>query len=202
MRKTADSAPASGRRRRRVGWPLVVGLALLAVMGASGRVFKTMEQAIEEAYPGHRVERRTVYFTDAQRRAIARASGARFNEGFTAAYELHAPTGRVGVAYFEVERVRTHSQTAMIVVGPDRRIDRFEVIAYHEPIEYLPRAAWYERLRGQALDDRLRLGRGVDGVTGATLSSRAAVRSARRALAIHQTAFDAEPESEKVISDR
>jgi hypothetical protein len=196
-----ERSPAPGRRWRR--WALAAGLALFAVAGASGRVFKTMEEALTQAYPGLRVERRAVYFTDVQRRAITRASGARFNEGFTAAYELHAPTGRVGVAYFEIERVRTHAQTAMIVVGPDRKIDRFEVIAYHEPIEYLPRPAWYERLRGHALDDRLRLGRGVDGVTGATLSSRAAVRSARQALAIHQAIFDAESEGEKqsVIGD-
>jgi Na+-translocating ferredoxin:NAD+ oxidoreductase RnfG subunit len=43
-------------------------------------------------------------------------------------------------------------------------------------------------LKGFALGPDLQIGRGgVDGITGATLTTRAAVDAARRALALHQT---------------
>jgi hypothetical protein len=64
-------------------------------------------------------------------------------------------------------------------------VARLEVLAFAEPEEYLPRARWYGQFLGRALDDELNLGRGIRGVSGATLTARATTRAVRRVLAVH-----------------
>jgi len=74
----------------------------------------------------------------------------------------------------------------MIVVDPRGRIARFEILAFGEPPEYIPRGSWYQQLIGRELDDELELDRGIRGVSGATLTARASTQAARRILALHQ----------------
>jgi uncharacterized protein with FMN-binding domain len=79
----------------------------------------------------------------------------------------------------------------MIVLTPDGQLSRIEMLAFHEPPEYQPPARWFEKLYRRPLED-LRLNQGVDAISGATLSSRAAVDGARKVLAIYRLAVKEE----------
>ena len=68
----------------------------------------------------------------------------------------------------------------------DDTIRRIEVISFAEPLDYLPREGWYRQFDGRALDDELRLDRGIRAVTGATLTANATTAAARRVLAVHR----------------
>ena len=74
----------------------------------------------------------------------------------------------------------------MVTVDPAGRVGRVEVLAFDEPPDYLPRAAWYRQFDGKALDAELDLRRAIRPVTGATLTARATTAAVRRVLAIHQ----------------
>ncbi len=87
-----------------------------------------------------------------------------------------------------MHKVRTLRETLMIVVDPEGKIARVEVLAFGEPAEYMPRAKWYAGLVGRGLDDSLSLKKkkGVPKVTGATLTVRATLEASPRTLALHQ----------------
>jgi hypothetical protein len=57
------------------------------------------------------------------------------------------------------------------------------VLAFHEPLDYLPTGSWYDQFVGKSGQDGLRVGRDIHGVVGATLSARAAADGVRRMLA-------------------
>jgi hypothetical protein len=82
--------------------------------------------------------------------------------------------------------VRTLEETVMVVVDPDGRVARVEVIAFDEPPDYLPRAEWYRQFDGRPLDAELDLERAIRPVTGATLTAVATTAAARRVLALHR----------------
>lgn len=149
---------------------------------------QTQEEALREAFPqADAIERRTAYLTEAQL-ARARASAGR---GVEIASEIvtHyvAVEGGipVGVAYFDAHRVRTLPEVLMIVVGTDHRIHRVQVLRFSEPPEYRPPDRWLARFVGRILDEDLSERRGIDGITGATLTTRAVTSAARRVLALH-----------------
>ncbi|HEX6106552.1 MAG TPA: FMN-binding protein, partial [Gemmatimonadales bacterium] len=92
----------------------------------------------------------------------------------------------VGVAYFDSHRVRTLNEVLMIVVEPDDRIRSIEVLRFAEPPEYHASEAWLRQFEGRGLTPELSLKSAIPNMTGATLTSHAVTRAARRVLALHQ----------------
>ncbi len=96
----------------------------------------------------------------------------------------------IGTAYFDTHRVRTLDETIMVVIGPNGTVNRVEVLAFHEPTDYLPREIWVDQFNGRRLDGDLNIDRGIHGITGATLSAHAVTDATRRILAVHQAIED------------
>jgi hypothetical protein len=91
----------------------------------------------------------------------------------------------VGVAYFDAHPVRTLPEVLMVVVDPDARVRRVEVVRFSEPPEYMAPDGWIEQFHGRALDPELSLKGDIANVTGATLTAMAVTASVRRVLATH-----------------
>lgn len=179
-------------RAARVALLRAVGVAAVVLAAAlphsAGAQALTQEEALREAFPqADSVERRTVYLTGAQL-ARARASAGRgvVIESEIVTHYVAVKGGiPVGVAYFDAHRVRTLPEVLMIVVGTDQRIHRVQVLRFSEPPEYRPPDRWLARFVGRILDADLSERRGIDGITGATLTTRAVTSAARRVLALH-----------------
>lgn len=163
---------------------LLAGIA--APAPASARVFLTVDEALELAFPGCRVERTTVYLTGEQLARAGQLAGGDVESALVHPYVARCEDGEGGVAYFDSHRVRTLPETLMVVVGPGDEVVRIEVLAFREPPDYIPRDAWYDQFTGRELDPELELKRGIRAVTGATLTARATTDAVRRVLAVHR----------------
>lgn len=173
----------SSRISRRVLGALLV-LALAAPVAA--KVFLTVDEALKLAFPDCKVERKTGYLTAEQVQRARELSGVEVPSALVTYYVARRNGQLAGTAYFDTHRVRTLPETLMVVVDPQGRVARIEVIAFREPEEYLPRGAWYDQFRGRGLDRELRLKQAIRPVTGATLTARATTDAVRRVLALHQ----------------
>ena len=167
---------------------LLFGL-LPSLANANGSTHLTKAEALELAFPKCELERGTVYLTKEQLKRGARLAGFDLEVGIVHPYIARRDGKLVGTAWFDVHRVRSKKEVLMIVVTPEHRIGRIEVLAFAEPDEYLPRASWYGQFPGRRLDKDLELGRAIKGITGATLSARATTRAARRVLALHEVVY-------------
>ncbi len=165
---------------------LLLLLALAAPARAS--VLLTQEEALALAFPGAQVERRTAYLEPEQLAEARRVAGegVELRSALVPHYVATREGQMVGVAYFDTHRVRTEAATVMYVVDPDGRLRRVEVIAFAEPPDYLPRAAWLGQFQGRGLDPDLALKRGIRPMTGASLTAEGITAAARRVLALHR----------------
>lgn len=178
------------------GAPAAVLLALLsgAAAGAppagagaaASKVFLTVEEALRLAFPECEIQRRTHYLSDAELKRARELASADVASAIVYAYAATREGRVAGTAYFDTHRVRTLPETLMVAVDPAGRVARVEVLSFDEPLEYLPRGNWYGQFRGRALDEELRPRRGIQGVTGATLTARSTTEAVRRVLALHQ----------------
>lgn len=192
-------------------------LALIAAAPAdpprassSGKVFLTKQEALTLAFQGCEVKRSTVALKPEHKLRVGKLAGSKFSKGLVFPYVATRAGKLVGTAYFDVHRVRTLRETVMIVVDPQNRIQRIEILAFGEPQQYKPRAKWYAQFVGHALDKQLSLKHGIKGVTGATLTARATTSAARRVLAVHRVLGEirrgqirgAEPRAENAASGK
>jgi FMN-binding domain len=165
---------------------LVGAVLLLAAVPAAARVFVTVDEALKLAFPGCGIARRTAFLKPEQVQRARDLAGAEVPSALVNYYVATRGGQPAGTAYFDTHRVRTLPETLMIVVDPQGKVGRIEVISFREPEEYLPRGVWYEQFRGRALNPDLQLKRDIRPVTGATLTARATTDAVRRVLALHQ----------------
>lgn len=160
---------------------------LLFAAGADARVFMTQKQALAAAFPaGSTVSRQAVFLTPAETSAAQAASGVEFRDQMIVRYVASAGGRVVGYAYFDTHRVRTLAETVMVVVTPDARVGKIEILSFDEPPDYLPGDRWIAQFSRRPLDDELSLKRAIRPLAGATLSGRAILNASRKVLALHK----------------
>jgi len=150
------------------------------------KVFATQEQGVAEAFPAaDRIDERTFVLDEAEKEAVEKAARAPLDSRIHKFYVARRGDETLGYAYIDVHTVRTLPEALLVAVGADGRVRSVRVLAFHEPLDYLPVARWFRQFEGKRPGDRLRLDRDIDGTSGATLTSRAAVDAVRRVLALY-----------------
>jgi hypothetical protein len=165
----------------------VMVVAFLLGGTAFSTVLITVEEALALAFPDASCDRETLFLSDDQRAAVHERSGVEMVSGLATRFVARTESdGVVGYAYLDTHRVRTLPETVIVVLDAGGKVRRVEVVIFREPLEYLPRAGWYDQYRGLELDSDLALKRGIRPVTGATLTAVATTDAVRRVLAVHQ----------------
>lgn len=188
-------ATSSSRFRAAVAAALVLFAG--AAVPAAGRVYLSVDEALDLAFPGCAVERETVFLTEEQVVAARKLSGEAVESALVHPYVARCDGGAGGTAYFDTHRVRTLPETVMVVVTPAGEVARIEVLSFQEPPDYVPRDAWYDQFLGRELGPELDLKRGIHPVTGATLTARATTSAVRRVLALDRVLRDAGAKGER-----
>ena len=138
------------------------------------------------AFPGaDRVEETNYILKAAQIQAIQKQSRSRLPGELLTVFTGWKDGRVTGYAHIEVHQVRTLPEAFMIVLSPTGEVTQVRVLAFYEPLEYLPHERWFKQFLGASKKNDLRLGWDIHGVSGATLSARAATASVRRFLAAY-----------------
>lgn len=147
----------------------------------------TVDEALALCFPKCKTTRGTEFLSPTEVKQIARLSGSKDISRIAHPYQAHDSQGAlVGTAWFDTHRVRSKRETLMIAIDPAGKILRIEVLAFAEPRQYRPPAKWYGQFKGESLSPKLTPKGNIKTMAGATLTTRATVQSARRALALQQ----------------
>jgi transcriptional regulator of nitric oxide reductase len=177
------SRHALGKARR----PALAIMLLVAVFSAArAKVLVTPEEAVREAFAGASAEKRTDYLDQTQAEAIAKLAGSAPSSRIVISYRASRDGRALGAAYLETHVVRTLPESILVVLDPQGRVAKVEILSFDEPDQYRPKPRWMDQFTGRTLDGELSLATGIRGVTGATLSSRAITAAVRRVLATDQ----------------
>jgi hypothetical protein len=159
---------------------------LIVAPNAESTIYYSKKEALELAFgQGAMVETRSFFLTDEQVAAVERIARVKLDSKLYTFYVGKRQGALLGYAAIESHTVRTKPETLMIVLTPSGELEHIHVLAFHEPPEYQPPERWFAQLYGRPIA-QLELNRGVDGITGATLSSRSVLGSARKVLALYQ----------------
>jgi hypothetical protein len=166
----------------------LLAAALLVVVwsaAASARVYLSQDEALAAAFPGaERVEKRTVLLDDEQARRVEELARAKLESRLVTLHTGWKEDGVLGHAYIEVHTVRTLPEGLLVVLSPAGEVRSVRLLAFYEPEEYAPPERWLRQFEGRSLEPELRLGGGIHGIAGATLSAQAVTGAVRRALAL------------------
>ena len=169
---------------------ILVGLlvaSFAAPQTAQAKVFAGRKDALRDAFPtAARIDAKTHILEDEVAAACESRSRARLASRLVTLYTAWAQDGELlGYAHISTHNVRTKPEALLIVLTPEGDIRSVRMLAFHEPLDYLPAGRWFEQFSGRNSDEPLRVGRDVHAVVGSTLSARAASDAVRQALAFY-----------------
>jgi transcriptional regulator of nitric oxide reductase len=174
-----------GLRAARTAAAVAFLVGVLAARTAGATVFLAKDEALALAFPGaERIEDRVLILTDEQKSQVEKLARAPLESQLWTIYVGWKGGEVQGYAIIDTHVVRTLPETFMVVLDPAGTVRRVDILAFHEPPDYLPTERWVGQFKGRALDDDLKLNAGVQGITGATLSATAMTAGVRRALAL------------------
>ncbi|MFN7143425.1 MAG: FMN-binding protein [Myxococcota bacterium] len=170
---------------KRLAGLLLIVVALVATRAAHAYVYFTPEKLMESFFPGGTTEAVTFTPDAAARDRIQAALG----------YDLPKPTytlqvGTVNgvVAGYAVldQQLGQHEPIDFgVLVGPDAKVKRVEVLVYREAYGDGVRAeAFRKQFVGLGLSAPMRAGKDIRVVSGATISTRSISTGVKRAVAI------------------
>ena len=160
-------------------------------MPCHAKIFMTQDEALHKAFLApSKIERKTLYLSDEQVVQIQALSQTKVDSHIYTYYVGQSSSGVSGYAFFDTQIVRTMPATYMVVITAAGDVSHVDILAFHEPDDYLPRAAWLKLYEGKKLDDRIRLRRGIPNVTGASLTCQAINEGVRRLLAVYDVAVE------------
>ncbi len=168
-------------------------LALIFLAAPLLAAFPSAQEALSLAFPGAQLTRREYFLTEPQGRQVRDLAGTELSGLWVVAYEARRDGKLKGVGFFDTHRVRTLNETVLVAISAEGHIQRVEVVAFKEPLEYTAKAAWIKQFEERKLDAELSQKKAIRPLSGATLTANAMTDAARRSLALHRVLYGATP---------
>ena len=168
-------------------WYRVIPAALVVVSApAAATTYLSVPAAQQALFPGASFTSRPLALSDAQRKAIARASGVSGYLKVQPVWEAMAGGRRVG--WFIVDRVigKHDYITYAVALTPDGAVKGVEILDYRETYGgEIRNQKWRQQFVGKRPGAALKLNQDIRNISGATLSSRHVADGVRRLLATY-----------------
>jgi hypothetical protein len=164
----------------------IVILLLFISNAVFSKVFYSKNEALALAFGQDAdVEMLALFPDEKQVKKIEQLARVKLESPFFTFYVGKHGDKVLGYAAIENHIVRSKPETLMVVLDTKGRVRAVYTLAFHEPPEYQPPQRWYELLYSKALN-QLRLNRDIQGIAGATLSTRSAINVTRKVMAVFQ----------------
>jgi Na+-translocating ferredoxin:NAD+ oxidoreductase RnfG subunit len=161
-------------------------LCLFFTEASFGQIFYSKDEAMELAFgKGAQIELLSLFPDKNEQAKIEAAAHTKLESGLFTFYVGKSQGKILGYAAIESETVRTKPETLLIVLSPNGEIQQVTLLAFHEPPEYQAPERWFQQFNKLPLAE-IDINKGIQGISGATLSTRSAVNSVRKVLAIYQ----------------
>ena len=135
------------------------------------------------------IEKKSLLLSSKEAKAVTKLAKVKLETKLYKSFRAFNDDKLLGYGILVLHKVRSKETAVLSIITPDGRLKTIEIVAFNEPIEYLPSKSWIEVLNNQTLSDSLTLGKDVPSISAATMSARAATNAARIALSIYEVKF-------------
>jgi len=126
---------------------------LTSAEAAFSQVFKNQEAALKSVFENaDQVRRKTIFLTDAQVAEVEKVAKTKLVSKIITYYSGLTSDSSTVFVFFETNTVRTKREIFMVVLNTDATVIAVEMLAFYEPMDYLPRANWFKLFAGKVLN--------------------------------------------------
>jgi len=143
------------------------------------------QEALASLFPGATITSEQIFLTAEQIEKIENISREKVRWKLYLRFIATHEGQIIGLSYVDTHVVRTKRESLLISLSPGGHVLRIDVTAFFEPPEYIPDERWFGQYEGETVGPEIKLGRAIQPILGATLTSRAVNSAVRRIHAIN-----------------
>jgi len=166
----------------------IILLSLLASIYVFAQVLGDPVALTQRTFSAKNVDTQNIILTNAQLQQLIKTSQQPIESKLYRIYVAKNDAKILGYGVLMSKKVRTKTAISLYLIGIDGKIKSIEIVAFNEPMEYLPTKTWLNVFDQKSSANTLKLNQDIPTTTGATLSARAITDGARAALALLEIA--------------
>jgi len=173
------------------GVHILLSIFLLFIISfpSYGKIYYSKNEAMQLVFGKNaEVEMLSLFLTTKEKVQIEKLARLKLESSLFTFYVGKRNGQLLGYAAIENYTVRTKPEVLLILLSTKGLVTEIHTLAFHEPPEYQPPLRWYQQFFNHRLD-KIGLNTEIQGITGATLSTRSAIRMIRKVMAVFKIAI-------------
>ncbi|MFT5661043.1 MAG: electron transport complex protein RnfG [Sulfurimonas sp.] len=161
-------------------------ILLLLALPLSAKVLISPIDAMKSTYgSGTIITKKNILLSSSRAKTIEQAAQVKLSSKIFRIFKATKDTTLLGYGVLINKKVRSKNAVVLYFISKNSILKSIEIIAFNEPLEYLPSKNWNSQFKDISTDTMLKSSRDIPTITGATLSARAITNGSRVAFAIY-----------------
>ena len=151
-----------------------------------GEVLINIDQAMQTEYGKNiEIKKKSIILTKDEAIKIQKIAKTKINSKIFKVYIAKNDSNIIGFSVLMSKKIRSKNGVILYMLDTKGTLKGIEIIAFNEPLEYLPSEDWKKQFNELAKNTNPKVGQNIHTITGATLSAKTITSGARIAQALY-----------------
>ena len=165
-------------------------LFILAALPLSAKMLISPVDAMVQSYGiNSKISEENILLTAIQAQEIEKSAHAKLESKIFKVFKAAQDGKTLGYGILISKKIRSKNGVVLYLISNKSVLKGIEVIAFNEPLEYVPSKTWTSQFENVKTDAPLTLAKNIPTITGATLSAKSFVDGSRIAFAFYNEAL-------------
>ncbi|MDT8338349.1 MAG: FMN-binding protein [Sulfurimonas sp.] len=165
---------------------LLLYLLIFFSLPLSAKMLISPVDAMQQNYGAkNKVSEENILLTGAQAKKIQEASQVKLGTKIFKVFKAEQNGKTLGYGILINRKIRSKNGVVLYLISPESVLKGIEVIAFNEPMEYVPSKKWMSQFENVDTKMPLSLSKDIPTITGATLSAKSFLDGSRVAFALY-----------------
>jgi Na+-translocating ferredoxin:NAD+ oxidoreductase RnfG subunit len=132
------------------------------------------------------ISKKNILLRVEQAKKVSKSAQAKLDSKIFRVFKATKDNKLLGYGILVSRIMRTKNAVVLYMISKDSILTSMEIIAFNEPVEYIPSKTWMKQFENISTDKRLVISKDIPTITGATLSARSIVDGSRVAFSFYE----------------
>ena len=158
---------------------------IISAVEVSAKMIISPLEAMRQSFNSTKIDKEEYKLTDMQIKNIKESAKVKLKKKAITLFKATKNDKIIGYGILINRKVRSKNAAVLYMISSDSILKSIEVIAFNEPMEYIPSNTWMSQFQNRQTDNMLILSKEIPTITGATMSARNIVDGSRVAFAFY-----------------
>lgn len=165
---------------------LLLYLLIFLALPLSAKILISPIDAMNQSYGAKsKISEDNILLTNIQAKKIQDESNVKLESNIFKVFKAEQNSKIIGYGILINKKIRSKNGVVLYLISTDSVLKGMEVIAFNEPMEYVPSKKWMSQFENVKTQTQLNLSKDIPTITGATLSAKSFVDGSKIAFALY-----------------